>query len=465
MNLSDRQPDSPYRQFVIDLRNQPPRSPRVRLGPFIILARCLDKCHAHLAGMAGEYVFDSMLDRFLFDFKGITGDQFKAKVAAGGSDEEMLRWLWETGLPRTEAEILAWGADVLRYSLAYDPTGMLHATPERVAYLTAQCVKYGLDPLCTPVLERLELDDQRSFEKSAPGEQPSRSDYLSFQADLNSSEVVAACDELSLWSAAFGLMLLEQVPLGRNLKVLDIGCGAGFPALELAQRLGQTSTVVGLDPWEAALERARFKARVWGVKNVELVHGDAASMPFASAHFDIVVSNLGLNNFRDPEAAFAECRRVMKPSAKLALTTNLQGHMAEFYGVFESTLRSLDQTAAIDSLRQHIGHRATVEGIGALLARHGLRVTRVREATSVMRFSDGNALLRHYFIKLGFLDAWKAVVAPADRERVFSLLEAGLDDRAQSHGDLTLTIPMAYVEGEVDLDDRASMGAGMNLEP
>ena len=76
----------------------------------------------------------------------------------------MLDWLRQAGIPRTEAEIQTWSADVLRYSPAHDPTGILHATPERLAYLTAQCVKYGLDPLTTPVLERLELDDLRSFE-------------------------------------------------------------------------------------------------------------------------------------------------------------------------------------------------------------------------------------------------------------------------------------------------------------
>ena len=65
----------------------------------------------------------------------------------------------------SEAEAMAWGHDVSRYSLSYDPTGDLHATLERVEYLTAACEQYGLDPLTTPVLARLEMDDMRSFEK------------------------------------------------------------------------------------------------------------------------------------------------------------------------------------------------------------------------------------------------------------------------------------------------------------
>jgi hypothetical protein len=57
-----------------------------------------------------------------------------------------------------------------------------------------------------------------------------------------------------------------------------------------------------------------------------------------------------------------------------------------------------------------------------------------------MRFANGTALLNHHFIKLGFLDAWKAV-ASGDRD-VFDRLQSELDRR----GELTLTIPMAYVE-------------------
>jgi hypothetical protein len=150
----------------MDLRKCPPRSLRRKLGPFILLARCFDKCRAHLAGVVGEYEFNSMIDKWLFAFKGVTSDEFKTRVVEGLSDEEMLAWLLQAGVRRTEKEITAWGDDVLRYSLRYDPTGDLHATPRRVEYLTAACTQYGLEPLTTPVLERLELDDIRSFEKT-----------------------------------------------------------------------------------------------------------------------------------------------------------------------------------------------------------------------------------------------------------------------------------------------------------
>ncbi len=108
------------------------------------------------------------------------------------------------------------------------------------------------------------------------------------------------------------------------MQVLDVGCGTGFPLFELAQRLGSISRVYGLDLWKAALNRAKRKAQLWNVRNAELGQGDATVMPFRNGQFDLIVSNLGLNNFNDPEAVLAECRRVSKPSAKVVLTTNLE---------------------------------------------------------------------------------------------------------------------------------------------
>ncbi len=43
---------------------------------------------------------------------------------------------------------------------------------------------------------------------------------------------------LAAWSAPFGLRLLDVVPLDPAATVLDVGCGTGFPLLELAHRLG-----------------------------------------------------------------------------------------------------------------------------------------------------------------------------------------------------------------------------------
>ena len=63
------------------------------VGGYVILGRTLDKCRALLGDKIGEYHFDCPLDNMLFGWKRIMGDDFKAAVAEGKSDEEMLQWV------------------------------------------------------------------------------------------------------------------------------------------------------------------------------------------------------------------------------------------------------------------------------------------------------------------------------------------------------------------------------------
>ena len=268
-------------------------------------------------------------------------------------------------------------------------------------------------------------------------------DFLTFDPDFSSPQILAAYDELPLWSAMFGLLLLEEVPLANVTKVLDVGCGTGFPLIELAERLGSSTQVHGIDPWSGGLKRAAEKIASRGTSNVTLHEGSATNMPFENATFDLIVSNLGVNNFEDRAAAIRECRRVARDGAILSLTSNLQGHMKELYAVFDEILG--DDDAARTRLREHVEHRATVANIRELLADGGFTIARVVERESVMRFATGTALLNHFFIKLGFLDGWKKVV-PGNERSVFTRLQDGLNEVARQRGELRLTIPMAYLE-------------------
>ncbi len=112
-------------QNAPDLRKAFPRSPGETLGPYILLPRILDKCRAGLAGTNGEYNFNCPLDRRFFDFTEIDADAFKAEVAQGKTDEEMLAWVRQNSKNKTDEEIGAW---------AYENRTARPDTPERRAY-------------------------------------------------------------------------------------------------------------------------------------------------------------------------------------------------------------------------------------------------------------------------------------------------------------------------------------------
>lgn len=260
--------------------------------------------------------------------------------------------------------------------------------------------------------------------------------------DLTRDAHVALYDELTLWSALAGQLLLEHVPLDAR-RVLDLGCGPGFPLLEMAERLGPGAFAVGVDPWAAALRRARAKGEAWAVANAALVRGDGARMPIRDGAFDLVVSNLGVNNFADAEGAFAECRRVLAPGGRIVLSSNLVGHFAALYAAFERVLARAADAAALERLRAHVAHRATVASLRAALARHGFEVLAVHERTVAWRFASGGAVLAHHLIRIGFLPAWREVAGEPAGARLDEL--AAELDAAAPPGGLSLEVPLAVV--------------------
>jgi hypothetical protein len=94
-----------------DLTRRPPRSMRVRLGGFVILARMLDKGRATLVKKNGEYNYDSPTDQYLVGFLGFDPEGLLKELAAGKGDGEILQWvLANAKTPRAPWEIQAWSA-------------------------------------------------------------------------------------------------------------------------------------------------------------------------------------------------------------------------------------------------------------------------------------------------------------------------------------------------------------------
>ena len=142
-----------------DLTKEPPRSPRVRIGGYAILARTYDKCCALLAGNIGEYHFDCPLDNMLFGFKRVKGDDFKAQIEQGASDQEIVEWLNQSGEKKTPEEIKRWAEEVEASSL--------YNHPEKREFFSEEVKKLRLDPAETTTFEWLEVDDRISHAQQA----------------------------------------------------------------------------------------------------------------------------------------------------------------------------------------------------------------------------------------------------------------------------------------------------------
>ena len=142
-----------------DLTKVAPRSPKTFVGGYVILGRTLDKCRALLGGTIGEYHFDCPLDNMLFGWKGIKGDDFKAEVAKGKSDEEMVKWVDEHGTQKSAQEKKEWVDEMMKKSF--------YNNPEKRDYFIEETKKLGMDPATTTLFEWLDKDDKVSHEQVA----------------------------------------------------------------------------------------------------------------------------------------------------------------------------------------------------------------------------------------------------------------------------------------------------------
>jgi len=174
-------------------------------------------------------------------------------------------------------------------------------------------------------------------------------------------------DELRVaaWAEVRELLERQLAPLGWHAMtalaprpgehILDIGCGGGETALELARAVAPDGTVVGIDLSAAVLAFARRAAE--GNERVRFIEADAQTFPFEPQSFDSAFSRFGVMFFADPTAAFINIRRSLRPNGRLAFVC--------WRALEENPLDHLPLQAASPHLPPQLVHELDTPGLDA----------------------------------------------------------------------------------------------------
>lgn len=177
--------------------------------------------------------------------------------------------------------------------------------------------------------------------------------------------------------------------------VLDAFTGTGDLALMLADRVGASGEVIGVDTSPAMIDRARLKAGATH-RRCRFEVADVTHLPFESGRFDAVTASGGLRGLDDPEPAVREMVRVAAPGARIVVLEitpprRLRGVHAKVLGAAMPAVGGLlgGDPDAFSQLAESVGNVPPAVEVAAMLSRCGMTDVRWRE------FAGGVATLHH----------------------------------------------------------------------
>jgi SAM-dependent methyltransferase len=201
--------------------------------------------------------------------------------------------------------------------------------------------------------------------------------------------------ERELVPAVFGLWgprVVELARLRRGLRVLDVACGTGLVARLAAEAVGADGRVAALDLNPAMLAVASELPPVDGAQ-IDWVEGDAQSLPFTDASFDVVCCQLGLQFFPDRERAVREIKRVLVPGGRAVVMVWREIERAPGFEVLAAALGRTMGADAEALMRAPFGLADAAE-LSRLLETGGLRDCAVRAETGKVQFATAAAFVR-----------------------------------------------------------------------
>ena len=183
--------------------------------------------------------------------------------------------------------------------------------------------------------------------------------------------------------------LVRTCAIARGEDVLDVATGTGDVAIEFARRT-EAGSITGLDPSTGMLGVGHEKlARAAGAARIQLVEGDALSLPFPDASFHVVTIAFGLRNLPDYERGVREMVRVLRPGGRLVVLEFLpsRGASRVLFQAYIATVLPVIGRAISGSpeayryLASSIGGFIEAEGVRSLLSSAGMQSVSTQRLT------------------------------------------------------------------------------------
>ena len=209
-------------------------------------------------------------------------------------------------------------------------------------------------------------------------------------------------DRLQQEMAAVTDWLCREAGLTAGMRVLDLACGSGHPALDEARLVQPGGSVVATDLVGEMVEMTRRRAGAAGLANLEARVMDAESVDFPDDSFDAVTCRFGLMFCPDPLQAAREVRRVLKTEGRFALSVWDEPEKSPGQTVLGEALRRIGRDQApVDFDAPGVHQLAPPGKLGRLLQEAGFRDIRIESQSRDSDYESLEALWGRLLLRPG----------------------------------------------------------------
>jgi ubiquinone/menaquinone biosynthesis C-methylase UbiE len=249
------------------------------------------------------------------------------------------------------------------------------------------------------------------------------------------------------WRDRFDTLIDEHLILPAEGRILEVNCGTGEYALELAERLRGKGEVIGLDSDAERLELARAKALVKKLDEVTFELGDPSDLRYPNNDFDAVIGDASMLPPSQIESLLGEMVRVAEYDKPVILKLSTHGSFDEFFSIFwEALLNAGLADELLGQLEGLINERLTVSGAEALAKRAGLRQVVSFVSKEEFEYESAEQFIESPLIEDIFLEGWLSIVPSAKRPKVRDEI-ISIIDRERHEASFEVSIKATLIKG------------------
>jgi len=249
------------------------------------------------------------------------------------------------------------------------------------------------------------------------------------------------------WRDRFDTLISENIKMPLEGRFLDVNCGTGAYAIELAEQLKGKGEVVGFDNDVERINIARAKTQVQKTKDVRFEEGLATNLPLKNNEFDVVVGDASLLHTREIEDVLAEMIRVARPQGTVVLKMATYGSFDEFFSIYWEALHDVGIDEEVwTSLEHLIKERITISTAEALAERSGLSGVESFFRKEEFQFGTAQDFLESPLIADSFLEDWLQIVPAESREAVVNKL-VSIIERERNNAPFEVSIKATVIVG------------------